>query len=49
MLSFDIFTAVEVGDGSCKTQDPIIASARKINPILLILCSGVAGVLIYGL
>ena len=27
----------------------LIASARKINPILLILCSGVAGVLIYGL
>ena len=27
----------------------LITSARKINPILLILCSGVAGVLIYGL
>ena len=27
----------------------LIVSARKINPILLILCSGVAGVLIYGL
>ena len=27
----------------------LIASARKSNPILLILCSGVAGVLIYGL
>lgn len=27
----------------------LIASTRKINPILLILCSGVAGVLIYGL
>ena len=27
---------------------PLIASVRKVNPILLILLSGVAGVLIYG-
>jgi chromate transporter len=26
----------------------LVASARKVNPILLILLSGVAGVLIYG-
>ncbi len=27
----------------------LIASARKVNPILLIVCSGLAGVLIYGI
>lgn len=27
----------------------LIASARKVNPILLIACSGLAGVLIYGI
>lgn len=27
----------------------LIASARKVNPILLIICSGLAGVLIYGI
>jgi chromate transporter len=27
----------------------LVASARKVNPILLIVLSGVAGVIIYGL